>query len=82
MKTQEKLTIYSVDNITEAIMQNIIDTEFANSTVLAVVHRLSFVTHYDKVALLDAGTLAEFDSPRVLLSRESAFSALYKASGH
>ena len=72
----------SVDNNTEAIMQNIIDTEFASHTVLAVMHRLRFVTHYDKVALLDAGTLAEFDSPKVLLAKDSAFSGLYKASGH
>ena len=62
-------------------MQNIIDTEFAEHTVLAVMHRLGFVDRYDKVLLLDAGRLVEFDSPHALLERPSAFLELFKASG-
>ena len=81
--TPQKLTNYkSVDHDTEAVMQNIIDTEFKDHTVLAVMHRLGFVDRYDKVLMLDAGRMVEFDSPRALLERPSAFLKLFEAGGH
>lgn len=70
----------SVDGETEAIMQDIIDTTFRDCTVLAVMHRLTHVTRYDKVALLDDGHLMEFDTPETLLSQESMFARLYQTS--
>ncbi|KAI0126998.1 ABC transporter [Xylariales sp. AK1849] len=70
----------SVDSETEAIMQDIIDTIFRDCTVLAVMHRLTHVTRYDKVALLDDGHLVEFDAPEILLSQESRFARLYQTS--
>lgn len=63
-------------------MQKIIDLEFADQTVLAVTHRLSYIHRYDKVALLDAGTLVEFDKLSILLEHDSAFSKLYSTSVH
>ncbi|KAH7359713.1 multidrug resistance-associated protein [Pyrenochaeta sp. MPI-SDFR-AT-0127] len=71
----------SVDNDTEAIMQDIIDTTFKDCTVLAVMHRLTNITQYDKVALLDDGHLMEFDTPQTLLSQDSRFARLYQSSG-
>jgi len=68
----------SVDGETEALMQDIIDTTFKDCTVLAVMHRLTHITRYDKVALLDEGRLVEFDTPERLLSRESRFARLYQ----
>ncbi|EXF85940.1 5'-nucleotidase [Colletotrichum fioriniae PJ7] len=50
----------SVDIATESVMQNIVDTEFAGCTVLAVMHRLGHVGQYDKVALLGDGEVLEF----------------------
>ncbi|KAH8682050.1 ABC transporter [Xylariales sp. PMI_506] len=70
----------SVDSETEAVMQEIIDTVFKKCTVLAVMHRLKHIQQYDKVALLDAGRLMEFDAPSTLLARESRFKDLYEAS--
>ncbi|KAI1080070.1 ABC transporter [Whalleya microplaca] len=70
----------SVDSETEAIMQDIIDTTFKDCTVLAVMHRLTHITRYDKVALLDDGHLIEFDTPETLLNQESKFARLYQAS--
>jgi ABC-type multidrug transport system fused ATPase/permease subunit len=70
-----------VDAESEALMQDIIDTEFRDVTVLAIMHRLKYVTRYDKVALLDGGELVEFDGPRTLLSRDgSMFAALHNSS--
>lgn len=61
-------------------MQDIIDTTFKDCTVLAVMHRLTHITRYDKVALLDNGHLMEFDTPETLLSQESRFARLYQTS--
>jgi ATP-binding cassette subfamily C (CFTR/MRP) protein 1 len=44
-------------------MQKIIDRHFAAHTVLSVMHRLEHVHSYDKVFLMDAGEVVEFDSP-------------------
>lgn len=61
-------------------MQNIIDTTFEDCTVIAVIHRLTHITRYDKVALLDGGHLVEFDAPETLINKDSRFAALYQAS--
>jgi len=61
-------------------MQDIIDTTFKDCTVLAVMHRLTHITRYDKVALLDNGHLIEFDTPETLLSQESRFARLCQTS--
>ncbi|EHA18088.1 hypothetical protein ASPNIDRAFT_129017 [Aspergillus niger ATCC 1015] len=72
----------SVDPDTEAIIQNVLDTEFQDHTVLSVLHRLRYVGWYDRVAVLEGGELVEFDKPDVLLAREeSKFARLYSSSG-
>jgi len=38
-------------------MQNVIDTDFAGHTVIAVIHRLGYIRHFDKVAFLQEGEL-------------------------
>ena len=61
-------------------MQDIIDTTFEDCTVLAVMHRFTHITRYNKVALLDDGHLMEFDTPEALLSQNSRFAKLYQTS--
>ncbi|KAH8703553.1 P-loop containing nucleoside triphosphate hydrolase protein [Talaromyces proteolyticus] len=72
----------SVDSVTESIMQNVIDTDFVEHTVIAVVHRLGYIRHFDKVAFLQAGELVEFDGPDALLTRDSAFADLYNSMSY
>ncbi|KAL6239854.1 P-loop containing nucleoside triphosphate hydrolase protein [Aspergillus navahoensis] len=70
-----------VDWETETIMQDIIDREFSQQTVIAVVHRFRFIHWYDRVMVLRQGELAECASAEVLLqSEESEFRKLYTAS--
>ncbi|KAK1445544.1 ABC transporter [Colletotrichum melonis] len=71
----------SVDSTTESVMQNVVDTEFAGCTVLAVMHRLGHVGHYDKVALLGDGEILKFGDPQELISRDAKFSDLYRMGG-
>jgi ATP-binding cassette subfamily C (CFTR/MRP) protein 1 len=73
--------IYSIDGKTEEIIQRLIRKKFARHTIIAVAHRLETIMDFDKVAVLDAGRLIEFDSPCALLDVPgSAFSKLYNAA--
>ncbi|OAA38788.1 ABC transporter [Cordyceps fumosorosea ARSEF 2679] len=68
----------SVDSKMEALMQDIIDDVFKSCTVVAVMHRLSYITRYDKVAVLDEGQLMEYNAPEVLLAQDSRLAQLYR----
>lgn len=59
-------------------MQDVVDIEFRDCTVLAVMHRLKHVSRYDKVALLGDGQLLEYGSPSSLMSDDSRFAELFR----
>lgn len=62
-------------------MQRVIRKKFPGHTIIAVAHRLDTIMDFDKVAVLEAGRLVEFDSPYNLLEVPgSAFSRLYNAT--
>ena len=63
-------------------MQEVIETEFSEQTVLAVVHRLTYIESFDKVAVLDQGQLVDFDRPSALLARPSVLADMKHAAGH
>lgn len=58
-------------------MQEIIDTQFKECTVLAVMHRLEHIRRYDKAAVFGDGKLLEFDAPGTLLSGDTNLAKLY-----
>ncbi|KAK5991839.1 ABC multidrug transporter B [Cladobotryum mycophilum] len=72
----------SVDTVTEAIMQDVIETEFSQQTVLAVIHRLHYIETFDRVAVLDKGKLVEYDSPHQLLATPSVLADIHKAGAY
>lgn len=61
-------------------MQEIIDREFSAKTVVAVVHRLRFIDHYDRVAVMKNGELVECGDPQALLKTDSEFQKLHDAA--
>lgn len=69
----------SVDTQTDAVIQKDIRSEFAQSTVISVAHRLPTVMDKDKVLVLDSGLVKEFDVPlRLLEQLDSLFAALVR----
>ncbi|KAL6714215.1 hypothetical protein ACLMJK_008710 [Lecanora helva] len=71
----------SVDDITDGLIQKIIRHKFSKHTIIAVAHKLDTVTDFDKVAVMDNGTLKEFDSPHALMAQSSsAFRQLYNTA--
>jgi len=72
----------SVDFATDAVIQRTIRKEFASVTVLTIAHRIKTILDSDRVMVLDAGKIAEFDSPTALLSdKTSMFAALANEAG-
>ncbi|KAJ5701344.1 hypothetical protein N7488_008892 [Penicillium malachiteum] len=69
----------NVDVVSDALMQRIIRAQFADCTILAVAHRLETIMDFDRIAVIKGGRLVEFDTPKALLERDSAFKELYES---
>merc|ERR1711871_1206068 len=72
----------SIDLQTDAVVQQIIRQNFINCTILTIAHRIETVIDSNKILVLDDGVVAEYDSPRSLLSQEnSIFASLVHEMG-
>lgn len=58
---------------TESIIQNTMKNKFRMCTVLIITHRLNPVMSSDKVLVMDAGKMVEFDHPYNLLQNSDGF---------
>eukprot|EP01133_Synstelium_polycarpum_P002620 gene2620-3012_t len=61
----------SVDSHTDSLIQSTIREKFANATILTIAHRLNTIMDSDRIMVLDAGRIAEFDTPNNLLQNPS-----------
>lgn len=69
-------------NRTDLFIQDTIRDKFAHCTVLTIAHRLHTIMDSDRVLVLDAGQLVEFDEPYNLLQNESGlFTNMVKMTG-
>ncbi|WVQ85985.1 hypothetical protein IAT38_008153 [Cryptococcus sp. DSM 104549] len=72
----------SVDFATDEAIQAAIRSEFKDSTLLTIAHRLSSVIDYDRLLVLSDGKVAEYDTPINLLRKDgSLFKSLCEKSG-
>ncbi|KII85509.1 hypothetical protein PLICRDRAFT_145262 [Plicaturopsis crispa FD-325 SS-3] len=72
----------SVDVETDSKLQKTIQTEFANSTLLCIAHRLNTISYYDRILVMDGGKIAEFDTVLNLFDKEdSIFRSLCNEAG-
>ncbi|KAF0740800.1 hypothetical protein Ae201684_003841 [Aphanomyces euteiches] len=61
----------AMDHETDVQLQRVITTEFADSTVLTIAHRLhTVVMHSDRIMVMDGGRVIELDTPSALLAKE------------
>ncbi|CAO1638019.1 unnamed protein product [Parajaminaea phylloscopi] len=73
----------NLDSASDRQIQRTIRTEMApGATLLVIAHRLRTIIDFDKILVLDKGTVLEYDSPMALLEREdSSFRELCERSG-
>ncbi|XP_069701973.1 probable multidrug resistance-associated protein lethal(2)03659 isoform X2 [Periplaneta americana] len=63
----------NVDPQTDELIQATIRRKFADCTVLTIAHRLHTVMDSDRIIVMDAGSLVEFDHPHILLTNEDGY---------
>ncbi|GAB0192161.1 ATP-binding cassette sub-family C member 2 [Grus japonensis] len=71
----------AVDLETDHLIQTTIRSEFVDCTVLTIAHRLHTIMDSNRVMVLQAGRIVEYDSPEELLKKEGVFSAMAKDAG-
>ncbi|QLQ82390.1 hypothetical protein HG537_0H01520 [Torulaspora globosa] len=72
----------AVDVETDKLIQQTIRTAFKDRTILTIAHRLNTIMDSDRILVLDAGKVCEFDTPAKLLeNRESLFFSLCNEAG-
>lgn len=73
----------NVDQETDAQIQKTIKGKFSDCTVITVAHRLNTIIDMDKVLVMDAGRVVEFDEPYILLTAKAGgyFDSMVKQTG-
>ena len=72
----------SIDYETDELISKTIREEFSDSTIVTIAHRIHTIIDFDKVLVMDRGSIAEFASPAELLrDHNSKFYKLCKATG-
>ncbi|WP_176835636.1 MULTISPECIES: ABC transporter ATP-binding protein [unclassified Paenibacillus] len=69
----------SLDNETEATLLALWETSFREKTVITIAHRLTSILGADKVAILQEGTIAAFDTQENLYRENAYFRQLMDA---
>ncbi len=62
----------AVDLETDEIIQTTIREKFKDCTIITIAHRLNTIMDYNKIAVLSAGRIVEFDTPENLLKQETS----------
>ena len=72
----------SLDSDTNAAVQQVLKEHFSERTIFTIAHRLDTIIDSDRILVMDAGVVAEYDRPDVLLANpESMFSELCLNTG-
>lgn len=70
----------SIDNATDATIQQMIRENFTSATILTIAHRLNTIMDSDRVLVLDDGYVREFDTPSALLKNGGIFASMVAKS--
>lgn len=71
----------SVDMETDQKIQRTIATAFKGKTLLCIAHRLKTIINYDRICVMDQGTIAELDTPVALWEGGGIFRSMCDKSG-
>ena len=72
----------AVDIETDALLQETLRSNmFKDRTVITIAHRINTILDSDRIIVLEAGTVAEFDTPSELVKRKGLFYDLVREAG-
>ncbi|VEU24425.1 DEKNAAC105626 [Brettanomyces naardenensis] len=72
----------SIDYESDTKLQKTIRDEFSQSTIITIAHRLKTIIDYDRILVLDAGKIKEFDSPyKLIQNKKSQFRSMCLDTG-
>ncbi|XP_035829327.1 canalicular multispecific organic anion transporter 1-like [Aplysia californica] len=71
----------AIDLETDTLIQNTIRESFKECTILAIAHRLNTIMDYDRIIVMDAGVIKEFDTPKRLIEQRGVFFSMCKDAG-
>ncbi|KAM4609455.1 ATP-binding cassette sub-family C member 4-like [Polymixia lowei] len=72
----------NVDPRTDGLIQQTIRDKFRECTVLTIAHRLNTIIDCDRILVLDAGRIQEYDEPYALLqNQDGAFYQMVQQTG-
>ncbi len=66
----------ALDPVTEAEVHRRLDASFADACIVASVHRMSLLEHFDRVVLMDGGRVVDSGTVGELLGRQALFREL------
>jgi ABC-type multidrug transport system fused ATPase/permease subunit len=70
----------AVDLLTDSRIQNTIRTEFVGKTLLCIAHRLRTIISWDRILVMDAGEIEDFDTPLNLYDKGGLFHTMCERS--
>jgi len=68
----------ALDNVTESIVMKNVLTQVKNATVIAIAHRLTFISGFDKIFVFKEGRIAGSGTFEELLATNNYFGELYR----
>ncbi len=72
----------ALDPITEAEVHQRLGRTFPDACIVASVHRMSLLSYFDRVVLMDAGRVVDSGSLEALRERQPAFARMLQGSAH
>ena len=63
----------NVDMETDRIIQECIQKQFKDTTVITIAHRLNTIANYDKIIVMDKGKIVESGKPLELIEKRGLF---------
>ncbi|AKJ30585.1 alkanesulfonates ABC transporter ATP-binding protein [Caldimonas brevitalea] len=70
----------ALDSMTELHVHHRMEEAFPDATIVASVHRMSLLAHFDKVVVMAAGRVVDVGSVEELLARQPLFVELYRGA--
>jgi len=72
----------AVDVETDALLQTTLRSPvFSNRTIITIAHRINTILDSDRIVVLEAGEVKEFDSPKELVRQKGLFYELVREAG-